>query len=225
MSSAVIKAVGTWIFDLDNTLYPAESGLFGQVEERILVYIERHLGLDRQGARDLRQRYFKEHLTTMRGLILNDGIDAADFLDFVHDIDLSVLAPDPALDRALGDLSGRKAIFTNASTSHAENVLRRLGLARHFDFIFDIASADFVPKPDIGVYRRLCRENNIRPTETAMIDDMERNLVPAHELGMTTVLVKTETQAIGQADYIHHRTENLAAFLAAQVTNGKGAQA
>ena len=207
--------VETWIFDLDNTLYPAGSGLFGQVEERILGYIERHLGLSREKAQELRRRYFKEHLTTLRGLILNDGIDAADFLDFVHDIDLSVLAPDAALDRSLADLPGRKAIFTNASAAHAENVLARLGLARHFEFIFDIQAADFVPKPDIAIYRRLCLAHGIHPEKAALIDDMERNLVPAHDLGMTTILVKSAADRIEEAEYIHHMTDNLAAFLAA----------
>ncbi|TDQ86481.1 putative hydrolase of the HAD superfamily [Dongia mobilis] len=219
------ERVGTWIFDLDNTLYPGTCRLFDQVQVKIREFIRSHLGLDEAGALALQKRYFREHMTTLRGLMINDGIDPNAFLDFVHDIDLSGVAPDPALDRAIAALPGRKVIFTNGSVPHVERVLARVGVdAGHFDGIFDIVASDFVPKPDIGVYRRLCETFRIEPSRAVMIDDMPRNLVPAHNLGMTTVLVEEgdafaglddSADAGSQSACIHHSTANLAQFLAA----------
>lgn len=219
------ERVGTWIFDLDNTLYPGTCRLFDQVQVKIREFIRSHLGLDEAGALALQKRYFREHMTTLRGLMINDGIDPNAFLDFVHDIDLSGVAPDPALDRAIAALPGRKVIFTNGSVPHVERVLARVGVdAGHFDGIFDIVASDFVPKPDIDVYRRLCETFRIEPSRAVMIDDMPRNLVPAHNLGMTTVLVEEgdafatlddSADAGSQSACIHHSTANLAQFLAA----------
>ena len=222
MSLQGSKAVGTWIFDLDNTLYPASCRLFDQVQVRIRQYIRDNLGLTEPEALALQKRYFQEHMTTLRGLIVNDGIDPHHFLDFVHEIDLSGLEADPALDAAIAALPGRKVIFTNGSVPHAERVMAKVGIGRHFEAIFDIVASDFVPKPDIGVYRRLCESHRIDPTGAVMIDDMPRNLMPAHELGMTTVLVKTDdakdgfdwSGPAGDPTYIHHVTEDLAGFLA-----------
>lgn len=211
------KAVGTWIFDLDNTLYPASCRLFDQVQLRIRQYIRENLGLSEAEALALQKRYFQEHMTTLRGLIVNDGIDPHHFLDFVHEIDLTGLSANPALDAAIAALPGRKVIFTNGSVPHAERVMKKVGIGHHFEAIFDIVASDFVPKPDLGVYRRLCEIYKIEPTGAVMIDDMPRNLVPAHELGMTTVLVKTDDEWAGPAGdptYIHHVTEDLASFLA-----------
>ncbi|MDY0871703.1 pyrimidine 5'-nucleotidase [Dongia rigui] len=211
------KAVGTWIFDLDNTLYPASCRLFDQVQLRIRQYIRENLGLSETEALALQKRYFQEHMTTLRGLIVNDGIDPHHFLDFVHEIDLSGLHANPALDAAIAALPGRKVIFTNGSVPHAERVMKKVGIGHHFEAVFDIVASDFVPKPDIGVYRRLCETYQIDPSRAVMIDDMPRNLVPAHDLGMTTVLVKTDDEWAGPAGdptYIHHVTEDLASFLA-----------
>jgi putative hydrolase of the HAD superfamily len=216
MSLGKAKPVGTWIFDLDNTLYPASCRLFDQVQVRIRQYIRENLGLSESEALALQKRYFQEHMTTLRGLIVNDGIDPHHFLDFVHAIDLTGLAPNPALDAAIAALPGRKVIFTNGSVPHAERVMEKVGIGRHFETIFDIVASDFVPKPDLGVYRRLCAEHRIDPSAAVMIDDMPRNLAPAHELGMTTVLVKTEDDWAGpevDPSFIHHVTEDLAAFL------------
>lgn len=221
MSLGKAKPVGTWIFDLDNTLYPASCRLFDQVKVRIRQYIRENLGLSDGEALALQKRYFQEHMTTLRGLIVNDGIDPHHFLDFVHAVDLSAIAPNPALEAAIAALPGRKVIFTNGSVSHAERVMEKVGIGRHFEAIFDIVASDFIPKPEIGVYRRLCTEHRIEPTEAVMIDDMPRNLAPAHALGMTTVLVKTDDAdadfnwAGSEVDptFIHHVTEDLAAFL------------
>ncbi|WP_374653794.1 pyrimidine 5'-nucleotidase [Dongia sp.] len=220
MSLGKAKAVGAWIFDLDNTLYPASCRLFDQVQVRIRQYIRENLGLSETEALALQKRYFQEHMTTLRGLIVNDGIDPHHFLDFVHRIDLGGLEANPALDAAIAALPGRKVIFTNGSVPHAERVMEKVGIGRHFEGVFDIVASDFVPKPDIGVYRRLCAEYRIDPAASVMIDDMPRNLAPAHELGMTTVLVKPDdglgdewAGPAGDSTYIHHVTEDLAAFL------------
>lgn len=217
MSLSGAKSVGTWIFDLDNTLYPASCRLFDQVQVRILRYIRENLGLSDTGARALQKRYFQEHMTTLRGLIVNDGIDPHAFLDFVHAIDLDALAPDPKLDQAIAALPGRKVIFTNGSVQHAERVMARVGIGPHFEGIFDIVASNFVPKPDLGVYRQLCDIYRIDPAGAVMIDDMPRNLAPAHKLGMTTVLIKTDDEWAGpegDPTFIHHVTEDLASFLA-----------
>jgi len=217
MSLDGAKPVGTWIFDLDNTLYPASCRLFDQVQVRIRQYIRENLGLSETEALALQKRYFQEHMTTLRGLIVNDGIDPHHFLDFVHTIDLSALSADPALDRAIAALPGRKVIFTNGSVPHATRVMERVGIGHHFEAIFDIVASDFVPKPDLSVYQRLCDMHRIDPATAVMIDDMPRNLLPAHQLGMTTVLVKTDDEWTGpeiDPSFIHHVTEDLAGFLA-----------
>lgn len=222
MSSGGAKPVGTWIFDLDNTLYPASCRLFDQVQIRVRLYVREKLGLSEAGAAALQKRYIQEHMTTLRGLIVNDGIDPRSFLDFVHAVDLGALAPDPALDQAIGRLPGRKVIFTNGSVPHAERVMARVGIGRHFEGIFDIVASDFIPKPDLGAYQQLCDTYRIDPATAVMIDDMPRNLAPAHQLGMTTVLVRTDAEwaddnwlgADGNNAFIHHVTDDLAVFLA-----------
>ncbi|MBL8710381.1 MAG: pyrimidine 5'-nucleotidase [Rhodospirillaceae bacterium] len=221
MSSAGQKAVGTWIFDLDNTLYPASCRLFDQVQVRIRQYIREQLALDDAAALALQKRYFQEHMTTLRGLMINDGIDPHAFLDFVHAIDIAGLAPDSRLDQAIAALPGRKVIFTNGSVAHATRILAQVGIGDHFEGIFDIVASDFLPKPDISVYRRLCESYAIDPAGAVMIDDMPRNLVPAHALGMTTVLVRDPDPAADNfwsddaelAASIHHVTGDLAGFL------------
>jgi putative hydrolase of the HAD superfamily len=228
-SSAGQKPVGTWIFDLDNTLYPGSCRLFDQVQVKIRQFVRGHLGLDEAGALALQKRYFQEHMTTLRGLMINDGVDPHVFLDFVHDVDLSGVRADPDLDRAIAALPGRKVIFTNGSVPHATRILERVGIGNHFDGIFDIVASDFIPKPDIGVYRRLCGTYAIEPRTAVMIDDMPRNLVPAHTLGMTTVLVEDgdDFAALddtgGMRESIHHSTDNLAEFLAAYLASRRAA--
>src|SRR3954465_9321775 len=155
MPQVDLSHVEFWIFDLDNTLYPARCRLFDQVERRIGLYIEQLLNLDREAARALQKQYFREHTTTLKGLMVNHGVDPAHFLDFVHQIDVTGVAPDAALDRALAALPGRKLIYTNGSVAHARNVMGRLGIDRHFTEIFDIAAADYQPKPDAKSFARL----------------------------------------------------------------------
>ena len=216
MPQPALNEVDFWIFDLDNTLYPAACRLFDQVDRRIGLYVERLLNLDQEAARALQKQYFRDHQTTLNGLMINHAVDPEDFLDFVHRIDVSGVAADASLDRALEALPGRKVIFTNGSVKHAENVMGRLGIERHFKDIFDIAAAGYVPKPDLSSYRKLVERYGIKPERAAMIDDMPRNLEPAAALGMATVLVKSHhdwAQPTGAEDYIHHVTDQLAEFL------------
>lgn len=215
-----------WIFDLDNTLYPASCRLFDQVERRIGEYVQTLLNLEPEAARALQKQYFRDHQTTLNGLMIHHKIRPEEFLEFVHRIDLTPVAPDERLDQALDRLPGRKLIYTNGSVRHAENVMGRLGVARHFEGIFDIAEAAFVPKPDITAYRALIARHGIDPSRAIMLDDMPRNLAPAAELGMTTVWVKTDiawAQPAEQTHYIHHVAENLAEWLHAISRDGTGA--
>ena len=217
MPQADLSRVEFWIFDLDNTLYPAHCRLFDQVDRRIGLYIEQLLDLDPVAARALQKQYFRENTTTLRGLMDNHGVDPTDFLDFVHRIDVSGVAADPDLDRALDVLPGRKLIYTNGSVAHARNVMDRLGINHHFDEIFDIVAADYVPKPDASSFGRLIAQYGIVPERAAMIDDMPRNLKPAADLGMTTVLVSSHhdwAQPTGEEDFIDFTTDRLADFLA-----------
>ena len=204
------------IFDLDNTLYPASCRLFDQEERRIGEYVQQLLRLDPVAAKAVQKQYFRDHQTTLNGLMIHHKIRPEEFLEFVHQIDLSAVVADPRLDTALERLPGRKLIYTNGSVRHAENVMGKLGVARHFEGIFDIAEAAYVPKPDITAYRALVARHDIDPARAVMLDDMPRNLAPAAELGMTTVWVKTDVewaQPVDAQTYIHHVTENLADWL------------
>jgi putative hydrolase of the HAD superfamily len=205
-----------WIFDLDNTLYPASCRLFDQVERRIGEYVQNLLNLDPIAARALQKQYFRDHQTTLNGLMIHHRVRPEEFLEFVHQIDLTPVLADQRLDQALERLPGRKLIYTNGSVRHAENVVARLGVARHFERVFDIAEAAFVPKPDISAYRALVQRHGIDPARAIMLDDMPRNLAPAAELGMTTVWVKTDVtwaQPVDDITYIHHTTDKLADWL------------
>jgi putative hydrolase of the HAD superfamily len=179
-----------WVFDLDNTLYPASCNLFDQVDVRMNAFIRELLSVDEDEAGRLRKHYYKTYGTTLRGLMIEHAMPADRFLEFVHAVDLTPISPDPALDRALGGLIGRRLIFTNGSMRHAENVVARLGVGHRFDGIFDIVAADYVPKPDPAPYNAFLRQHGVDPTAACMIEDLPRNLVPAAALGMTTVLVE-----------------------------------
>jgi putative hydrolase of the HAD superfamily len=208
-----------WLFDLDNTLYPAGCDLFGLIERRMGAFIAETFGLTPEAARERQKRYFQRYGTTLRGLMVEHGIDPHRYLAFVHDIDLSSLSADPRLERALAGVPGRKLIFTNASRHHARRVLARLGLERHFEAIHDIIDAGFRPKPDPAAYAELPGRYGFDPARACMVEDMARNLPPAAALGMTTVWVRTgiDWSAPGPGDHqsIHHITDDLAEWLAA----------
>jgi putative hydrolase of the HAD superfamily len=216
--------VEAWVFDLDNTLYPADCNLFAQIDRRMGEFIAKELGLALEQAQALRQTYYYEHGTTLAGLVRLHGISPDAFLDYVHDIDLSAIAAAPELAAAIDALPGRKFVFTNGSRKHAEAVAARLGVVGHFEAIFDIHALEYIhPKPTEEAYRRFAQRCRVTPSRAAMFDDLPHNLKTAHDLGMTTVLVHgltehPEHQAIASwtelPAHIHHRTNAIASFLA-----------
>ena len=208
--------VETWVFDLDNTIYPARYNLFDLVDVRIGAFIAELLGLDAVAARRLQKDYFRRHGTTLCGLMLHHGVDPDVFLEYVHDIEVDRLPPSPALDAALDRLAGRKIIYTNGSAAHAERVLERLGVAGHFEGVFDIAASNYLPKPEPAPYRTLVKRFDIAPVAAAMVEDIARNLEPAAALGMTTVWVRTDSdwgREGSGGDYVHHVIDDLAGWL------------
>lgn len=192
--------VDCWIFDLDNTLYHPRHRLFDQIDRRMEVFVQRVTGCAPGEARGIQKTYFHDHGTTLAGLRLHYDIDAEDFLAFVHDIVLDDLAPDPALTAALDALPGRRIVFTNADAPHARRVLDRLGIAERFDAIHDIVACDHIPKPANESYANLCRTHRIDPARAVMIEDMARNLAPAHAIGMRTVWIDNGSEA-GNREY------------------------
>src|SRR6266568_3024220 len=217
--------IETWIFDLDNTLYPASCRLFDQVQRRMTEFICDRLDLTAEAAAELRRQYFREHGTTLRGLMTRDDIDPHEFLAFVHDIDLACVPPDPALAAALRQLGGRKIVHTNGSTRHAQRLLDHLELSQSFCGIIDIVAADFDPKTALVGYELLLRRHAVAAETALMVEDIARNLAPAAALGMTTAWVRNGldwASAEADSDYIHHVVDDLAGFLAvaAALQNG-----
>ncbi len=211
-----LSHVETWIFDLDNTLYPSTIRLFDQIDDRMGAFVADHLDCDRIEARRVQKTLFRKYGTTMRGLMTEHGVDPGRFLAYVHDIDYSPLPAMPGLDDALANLDGRKIVFTNASVAHAESVMDRLGVGHHFEVTFDIIAADYAPKPDPATYLRLVDNHDVEPTGAVLIEDIPQNLKPAHDMGMTTVLVRTDSEyaRIGaDGDHVHHVTDDLVAWL------------
>jgi len=222
-SAEKFARVNAWVFDLDNTLYPPDCGLWPAIEERITHFVIAHSGLDGASARALQRYYYHQHGTTLRGLIDEDAIEPHAFLDFVHDIDRSSLEPNPALGTEIARLPGRKLIFTNGSRRHALDTLEQLGLTGLFEDAFDIVAAGLTPKPHSAAYDAFLAAHGVDPACAAMFEDIAKNLVVPKSLGMTTVLV---TARPGQADHRpdHDRaaaragtldfvTDNLAEFL------------
>ncbi|MEA2938316.1 MAG: putative hydrolase of the superfamily, partial [Alphaproteobacteria bacterium] len=215
--------IDTWVFDLDNTLYPHHVNLWQQVDERIRDYIARFLEIDADEAFRLQKDYYKRYGTSMRGLMTEHGMAPDDFLDYVHQIDHSPLEPNPALGAAIEMLSGRKLILTNGTRRHADAVLARLGLHKHFDDVFDIVAAELEPKPSPPAYDRFLKAHGVEPARAAMFEDLARNLAVPHALGMTTVLVVPESTrevfredwelAGRDAPHVDHVTDDLVGFL------------
>lgn len=220
------RHVDSWVFDLDNTLYPADCNLFAQIDARMTEFIEKFLQCPREKARRLQKDYYVRYGTTMCGLMREFGVRPDDFLDYVHDIDLAPIERNEVLAARLKALPGRRYVFTNGSVAHAENVMNKLGVADSFDEIFDIRSAEFLPKPHRATYERFLGAHGIEPRGAAMFEDIADNLQAAFALGMTTVLVLSQARWISdepshkrpaqpgdQHEHVHHVTDNLVNFL------------
>jgi putative hydrolase of the HAD superfamily len=215
--------VETWVFDLDNTLYPHHVNLWQQVDERIRDYIVDFLQIGREDAFRLQKDYYRRYGTTMRGLMEEHGLVPDQFLEMVHQIDHSPLTPNPALGAAIAKLPGRKLILTNGTRAHAEAVMTRLEIGEHFDDIFDIKAAELEPKPRAAVYERFLVRHSVDPSRAAIFEDLARNLEVPHALGMITVLVvpkgagvvlREEWELAGRdAPHVDHVTDDLADFL------------
>jgi putative hydrolase of the HAD superfamily len=215
--------IDTWVFDLDNTLYPHHVNLWQQVDQRIGEFVGAFLGVSTAEARRIQKDYYLRYGTTMRGMMTEHGVRADDYLAYVHQIDHSPLQPNPAMGAAIAKLRGRKLILTNGSTDHAGKVLERLGLAAQFEAVFDIIAAELEPKPAPRTYQKFLRDHAVNPATSAMFEDLARNLVVPHLLGMTTVLVVPDgsTEVVREdwelegrnAAHVDHVTDDLTGFL------------
>ena len=203
--------VTTWVFDLDNTLYPPRYRLFDQIEVRMTDWVMQSLGVDRAEANRLRQHYWDSYGTTLAGLMREHGIDPGPYLHDVHDIDFSMLPPDPALADRIAALPGRRIVYTNACEPYAHRVLAARGLTGLFDAVYGVEHAGFHPKPDRAAFETVFAIDGLDPARAAMFEDDARNLRVPHAMGMRTVHVASLPQP---ADHIHHHTDDLTAFLA-----------
>ncbi len=203
--------VQTWVFDLDNTLYPPHMRLFDQIEVKMTDWVMRALQVDRARADHLRAHYWQTYGTTLAGLMAEHGVDPGPYLTEVHEIDFSVLSPDPALAKAIAALPGRKIVYTNACVPYAEKVIAARGLSGLFDAVYGVEEADFHPKPEARAFEIVFAKDGLNPTQAAMFEDDLRNLMVPHALGMRTVHVAPEAKA---EPHIHHHTAQLADFLA-----------
>ncbi|MES1197202.1 MAG: pyrimidine 5'-nucleotidase [Pseudomonadota bacterium] len=201
-----------WVFDLDNTLYPAESTLYDAIGERMTAYIARATGLAPKEAETLREHYFHEYGATVVGLIRHHGVDGAHFMADVHDVDLSIVAPDPALNALIAALDGRKFVFTNGGRDYARRILAQLDLASHFDAVIDLETLGFTPKPHPDAYAQTIALCGIDPRESVLIEDTLHNLIPAAALGFETVLVGA-VHPDPRPPYVHHHAHDLKSFL------------
>ncbi|WP_319517291.1 pyrimidine 5'-nucleotidase [uncultured Martelella sp.] len=212
-----------WVFDLDNTLYPHQVDLFSQVDRNMTAYVAELLSLPEQDARKVQKDYYRDHGTTLQGLMINHDIDPNDFLEKAHAIDYSVLEPNPVLGAAIKALPGRKFIFTNGSVAHAQKTAEALGILDHFDDIFDIVAAGFTPKPEADAYARFLDRSGVDTGHAAMFEDLPRNLHQPKALGMKTVLIVPPNLEYGlaqtferlddQTGHIDYVTEDLTGFV------------
>src|SRR5262245_14171834 len=215
--------VDTWVFDLDNTLYPHHVNLWQQVDARIGAFVADFRTVSAEEARRIQKDYYRRYGTTMRGMMTEHGVRADDYLAYVHEIDHSPLEPNPAMGEAITKLPGRKLILTNGSVDHVDAVLGRLGLSSHFDGVFDIIAAELDPKPAPQTYQKFLRDHAVDPAKSAMFEDLARNLVVPHQLGMTTVLVVPDgSREVVREDWelegrdgahVDHVTDDLTGFL------------
>ena len=211
-----LKSIKYWIFDLDNTLYSGKTRVFEQVDKKMSEYISKKLNVSTPEAKEIQKNYFHEYNTTLNGMIKNHKIDADEFLEFVHNIDIDFLRKDLILGEELKKLDGKKIIFTNGPRKHALNVTKRIGIDQYFDDIFDIIDSEFVPKPAIQPYKKLVEKHKIDPKLCGFVEDIARNLKPAYEMGMKTVWIENDepwAKKFSDGDFIDFKTNNLSEFL------------
>lgn len=211
MVADAFSHVRAWVFDLDNTLYPPAMGLFPQIERRMTAWVMDRLGLAEAEANQLRRDYWATHGTTLAGLMRDHGIDPLPYLAHVHDIDFSVLSPDPDLAARIRALPGRRIVYTNADAVYAGRVLKARGLERLFDAVYGVEHAGFLPKPERAAFESIFAQDGLDPRQAAMFEDDIKNLRAPHEMGMRTVHVAPSPDP---HPHIHHHTGDLAGFLA-----------
>ena len=210
--------IDTWIFDLDNTLYSADSGIFQQVHVLMGKFVSEYLNIDIKEAKKIQRKYYKKHGTTLRGMMDNHRVDPDKFLKEVHKLDYSIISPNKQLNKELTKLPGKKIVFTNANKQHANDVLVRLELTGMFDEIFDIKMAGYIPKPEIKSYKDIINKFDINPTNAIMFDDIAKNLVPAKNLGFTSVWINVgyenfSDDIANSKNFLDFETKDLFLFL------------
>ena len=210
--------IKTWIFDLDNTLYSADSGIFQQVHTLMGNFVSKHLKIELKKAKELQKKYYKQHGTTLKGMMDNHNVDPDIFLSEVHNLDYSIVEPNHELNEQLEKLEGRKIIYTNANRQHANNVLKRLELTHMFKEIFDIKDANYIPKPEISPYIQIIDDYDINPTSAIMFDDIAKNLVSAKNVGFTSVWIDAGYENFSDdiessKKYLDYETKNISNFL------------
>lgn len=212
------EKINTWIFDLDNTLYSADSGIFQQVHKLMGEFIAKNLNMELSEAKKLQSKYYKQHGTTLRGMMDNHGVDPDYFLEEVHRLDYSIVGPNEKLNNELKSLKGRKIIYTNANKQHVVDVLQKINLSNFFDEVFDIKMANYIPKPEIKPYQQIIDLFNIDSKSSAMFDDIAKNLVPAKKVGFTPVWVDAGYENFSDdikasKEYLDYQTRDLSLFL------------
>ena len=211
-----LSKIKFWLFDLDNTLYSGDTKVFDQVDKKMSKFISEKLKVSLEEAKKIQKNYFHEYNTTLNGMIKNHDIDANEFLEFVHDVDLEFLKKDEPLKIEIEKLKGKKIIFTNGSKAHASNVTSRIGIEQLFDGVFDIVDSDFYPKPSLEPYKKIIENYKIVPEYCIFFEDIARNLKPAYELGMKTVWIENnEPWAAKYSDeeFVNYKTGSLTKFL------------
>ena len=211
-----LSEIKFWLFDLDNTLYSGDTKVFDQVDKKMSKFISEKLKVSLEEAKKIQKNYFHEYNTTLNGMIKNHDIDANEFLEFVHDVDLEFLKKDELLKIEIEKLKGKKIIFTNGSKAHASNVTSRIGIEQLYDGVFDIVDSDFYPKPSLEPYKKIIENYKIVPEYCIFFEDIARNLKPTYELGMKTVWIENnEPWAAKYSDeeFVNYKTGSLTKFL------------
>ena len=211
-----LSKIKYWLFDLDNTLYSGQTKVFDQVDKKMSSFISKKLNVSLEEAKKIQKDYFYKYSTTLSGMMKHHKIDANEFLDFVHDVNLDFLKQDKGLENEISKIKGKKIIFNNGSKAHAFNVTKKIGIDKLFDGVFDIVESNFIPKPSMKAYKILIEKYKIEPQYCILVEDIARNLKPAYELGMKTVWIKNDepwAAEFSNENFINYKTENLTNFL------------